>query len=201
LPLKRNPTNDDFKRLAPRHVLLGKVLEWRDLQTDLHFLHAAAGAARVYPTWNVMTKTGRIYARGPAVQNVSKDTCRTLMVPAPCCTLLKADYKQLQMRLLADMSQDPELMKAFREGTDVHGLTVEMCGIGGATDKEKRDRAKQVNYGIVFQMTARGLAQKLGTDVRTAQGYIDAFWSKYSGAQAWLDSQVAPLRQIGRAHV
>ena len=116
------------------------------------------------------------------------------MHAAPAHVLLKADYKQLQMRLLANMSRDPVLIKAFKEGKDVHRLTVEMCRIDGATDKEKRDKAKEVNYSILFQITAKGLAELLGTTIATAQEYIDAFWSRYSVARKWLDQKVAHLK-------
>jgi DNA polymerase I len=194
-PLRRNFTYDDLKRWGPDYPFLAKIVEWLDLQTDLDFLRTAATSSRVHPEWNIRTKTSRIYARNPAVQNVSKETCRPLMIPSQGCTFLKADYKQLQMRLLANMSQDHELIKAFAEGKDVHWLTVEMCGIQGATDKERRDIAKEVNYGILFQMTARGLAKKLDTDVSTAQRHINAFWSRYSVAKEWLDNRVAHLKK------
>jgi DNA polymerase I len=194
-PLRRNFTYDDLKRWGPDYPFLAKIVEWHDLQTDLDFLEAAAKSPRVHPEWNIRTKTSRIYARNPAVQNVSKETCRPLLIPSHGCTFLKADYKQLQMRLLANMSQDPELIKAFAEGKDVHWLTVEMCGIQGATDRERRDIAKEVNYGILFQMTARGLAKKLDTDVSTAQRYINAFWSRYAVAKEWLDNSVAHLKK------
>jgi DNA polymerase I len=191
----RELTAFDLRRIALREPRAAKILEWRDLQTDLSFLRAAAGATRVHPEWETMTKTGRIYASRPAVQNVDKEKYRPLMGPAPGHVLLKADYKQLQMRLLANMSQDPELIRAFSEGKDVHWLTVEMCGIQGATDKEKRDKAKEVNYGILFQITAKGLAESLGTSITTAQGYINAFWSSYSVARTWLDQSVAHLKE------
>jgi DNA polymerase-1 len=194
-PLKRNFTHDDLKRWAPDYPFLAKILEWHELQTDLAFLDAASKSPRVHPEWNIRTKTSRIYARNPAVQNVSKETCRPLLIPSHGCTFLKADYKQLQMRLLANISQDPELIKAFAEGKDVHWLTVDMCGIQGATNKERRDTAKEVNYGILFQMTARGLAKKLNTDVSKAQRYINAFWSRYSVAKEWLDNRVAHLKK------
>jgi DNA polymerase-1 len=192
---KQSVTQDDLKRLALKHPLAAKILAWRDSSTDLRFLREAAGATRIYPEWNVMSRTGRIYASGPPVQNVSKEICRPLLVPAPGCVLLKADYKQMQMRLLANFSGDPELVKAFREGKDVHWLTAEMCRIQCATDKEKRDLAKEVNFGILFQMTAWGLAQKLNTDISTAQGYIEAFWSKYSAAKQYLDRIVTNLKK------
>lgn len=137
----------------------------------------------------------RIYASSPPVQNIDKEKYRPLIVPAPGHVLLKADYKQLQMRLLANMSQDLELIKAFREGKDVHWLTVAMCGIQGATDKEKPNKAKEVNYGILFQITAKGLAETLEISITTAQGHINAFWSRYSVARTWLDQRVVHLKQ------
>jgi DNA polymerase I len=111
-------------------------------------------------------------------------------------TMIKGDYKQAQMRLLANLTNDPELVSAFRQGLDVHWLTVEMCGIGGATDKEKRDKAKAVNFGILFQMTADGLSKELQIDRKTAQGYMDAFWANYASAKKWLDDFVERLKQM-----
>ena len=188
-------TRADLKRLAPKHPIAAQILEWQDRSIDLRFLEEAAGATRVHPEWKVMSRTGRVYASDPPVQNVNKEICRPLLIPAPGCVFLKADYKQIQLRLLANFSRDPELVKAFREGKDVHWLTAEMCGIQGATDKVKRDLAKEVNFGILFQMTAWGLGQKLNTGTRKAQGYINAFWSKYSVAKRYLDGIMADLKK------
>ncbi len=109
----------------------------------------------------------------------------------------------MQMRLLANFSGDPELVKAFQEEKDVHWLTVEMCGIQGSTDKEKRDRAKEVNFGRLFQMTALGLAQKLGTDIVTAAKYHPGFLvplfgcKTVSGWNCWrAEKQRQPKRTI-----
>lgn len=188
-------TQDDLKKMASSNPVAAKILEWRDLHTDLSFLKVAAGKSRIHPRWNFLTKTSRITASNPAVQNVSKVRCRPLMRPGPGWTMIKADYKQVQMGLLANLSNDPELVAAFRQGLDVHWLTVEMCGIQGATDKEKRDKAKAVNFGILFQMTADGLSRELQIDLKTAQGYIDAFWAKYATAKKWLDDFVKELNQ------
>jgi DNA polymerase I len=190
----KKATQQDLKRLAPTLPLAAQILEWRNMETDLSFLKQATGADRVYPEWKIMSKTGRINASKPAVQNVNKKTCRPLLIPALECVLIKADYRQMQMRLLANFSADPELVKAFQEGLDVHWLTVEMCDIQGATDKEKRDRAKEVNFGILFQMTAWGLSQKLDTDISTAAKYVRAFWSRYSGAKMYFDQLIADLK-------
>jgi len=188
-------SHGELKQIAHSSSAAAKIIEWRDLQTDLSFLKAAAGQSRIHPRWSFLTKTSRITASDPAVQNVSKDRCRPLMITGQGWTMIEADYKQVQMRILANMSNDPELVAVFRQGLDVHWLTVEMCGIQGATDKEKRDKAKAVNFGILFQMTADGLSRELQTDRKTAQGYIDAFWAKYATAKDWLDDFVEELKQ------
>jgi len=185
----------DLKRMSSYDPLASKILAWRDLRTDLRFLEKAAGKSRIHPRWNMLTKTSRITASDPAVQNVNKVTCRPLMRPEPGWVSIKADYKQIQMRILASLSNDPELVAAFREGRDVHWLTVEMCSIQGATEKERRDKAKAVNYGILFQQSAHSLSRELDTDVKTAQGYINAFWAKYSVAKKYLDEFVAGLKE------
>jgi DNA polymerase I len=188
-------SHGELKQIACSSAVAAKIIEWRDLQTDLSFLKAAAGESRIHPEWNFMTKTSRITASNPAVQNVSKVRCRPLMRPPVGWTMIKSDYKQVQMRILANLSNDPELVSAFRQGLDVHWLTVEMCGIQRTTRKETRDKAKAVNFGILFQMTADGLSRELATDRKTAQGYIDAFWVKYATAKNWLDDFVEELKQ------
>ncbi len=187
-------SNDELKNLAHEHPLAQKILDWRDLTTDLAFLKAAAGKSRVHPTWNLMTRTARITASKPAVQNASKLTCRPLIKAPAGWIIIKADYRQIQMRILASLSVDPALVAVFRTGQDIHTLTAELCGLGGP-DKESRDRAKAVNYGILFQMTARGLSRELSCTYREAQAYIDAFWQRYSGAKQFLDDFVRELEQ------
>jgi DNA polymerase I len=188
-------SHGELKQIAYSSSVASKIIEWRDLQTDLSFLKAAAGKSRIHPRWNFLTKTSRITASNPAVQNVSKVSCRPLMRPETGWVMMKADYKQVQMRILANLSNDPELVSAFRQGLDVHWLTVEMCAIQGTTHKEKRDKAKAVNFGILFQMTSDGLSRELQTDRKTAQGYIDAFWAKYAAAKNWFDEFVEELKQ------
>jgi DNA polymerase-1 len=161
----------------------------------VNFLKVSAGKSRVHPRRNVMTRTARIAASHPAVQSVNKVTCRPLMRPGPEWVMIKADHKQIQMRILANLPNDPELVCAFREGRDVHWLTVEMRGIDGETDMERRDKAKAVNYGILFQKTADGLSHGLGIDRKTARGYIDGFWEKYSVAKIFFDDFVRDLKQ------
>lgn len=189
---RREVSSKELKYLSGETA--AAILEWRDLQPELGFLRAAAGQDRVHPRWDFWTKTARIVASQPAVQSVSRELRHRLMVPPSGWVLVKADYKQFQMRILANLSNDPELVSAFRQGLDVHWLTVEMCDIQGATDKERRDKAKTVNFGILFQMTAWGLSQDLETDVATAQRYIRAFWKKYSVAKDYLDRFVQELR-------
>jgi len=112
--------------------------------------------------------------------------------------MIKADYKLIQMRILANHSRDPELVAAFRDGQDGHSVTMQMCGIQGTTEKEKRDKTKVVDYGILFQMTAGGLSRELSTDRKTTQTYINAFYAKYSVAKKYLQDYVENLTKEGQ---
>ncbi len=110
---KKDLSSEDLKRLAGQDPVAAKILEWRNLQTDLQFLRAAAGATRVYPDWNVMTKTSRIYAHNPAIQNVSKDNCRPLMVS---CRRLYIAQSRLQPAADASVGEHvsgPRARKGF----------------------------------------------------------------------------------------
>ncbi|MFC1836049.1 DNA polymerase, partial [Thermodesulfobacteriota bacterium] len=188
-------SHSELKQISYSSPAAARILEWRDLQTDPSFLKTASGQSRIHPRWNFMTKTFRITASNPAVQNVNKVRCRPLMRPGPDWTMIKADYKQVEMRILANLTNDPKLVSAFKKGLDVHWLTVEMCWIQGATYKEKRDKAKAVNFGILFQMTSDGLGRELQTDRKTPQGYINSFWAKYSTARKWIDDFVEELKR------
>ena len=102
---RQEVSHKELKQMARYDPIAGRILQWRDLQTDLNFLKRAAGKSRIHPRWNVMTRTSRITASHPAVQSVNKVTCRPLMRPGPGWVMIKADYKQIQMRILANLSQ------------------------------------------------------------------------------------------------
>jgi DNA polymerase I len=183
------------------------ILDWRQMHQDVAFLSMAEGKVRVHPVWGqTRSGTSRIYARQPAVQNVSR-RLRYLFVPAPGHVLIKADYSQAQLRILAHLSNDEELIRVFNEGGDVHGETARLIGID-------RDLAKQVNFGICFGISAPRLAAKMNSEIlkrnRTlppeeqqslidaegAQAYIDQFYDRYPGVKLFFDREWKKLKRL-----
>ncbi len=148
-----------LEELALQYPGVQAILDWRQMHQDASFLSMAAGRERVHPVWGqTCSGTSRIYARQPAVQNVSR-RLRYLFVPAPGHVLIKADYSQAQLRILAHLSDDDELLNLFfNEGGDVHGETARLLGID-------RDLAKQVNFGICFGISAPRLAARMNSEI------------------------------------
>ncbi|WP_041286276.1 DNA polymerase [Desulfomonile tiedjei] len=181
--------DDELKELAEQHgiELAAQVLLWRKLKRDVRFLEAGAGADRVHPVWRMTrTSTGRIVASDPPVQNIDKKKYRPLLIAPPGRTLVKADWKTCQARILAHLSKDPELIRLFTDGEDLHSRTAQMLGLGS------RDEAKPINFGIIFGQSPRALAREITAswneqgrsgrvDEAQAQRYIDAFFGTYKG--------------------
>ncbi len=177
------------------------ILDWRDLNKDIAFLRAVAGRHRIHPCWGqTRSATSRIYARNPAVQNTRRDL-RRLFVPAPGHVFLKADYSQAQMRIIAHLSQDPELCRVFRERRDIHAETSVALGLND------RDTAKQINFAVCFGMEAPGLSRKInqargqqGRDdritVEQAQAYINGFYGRFPNVQKFFLAEWARLKSM-----
>ena len=173
---------DVLEELAESHPIAALVIEHRQLQklksTYLDQLPALADAeGRIHTTFNqVGTATGRLSSTNPNLQNIPVRTAvgreiRAAFIAAPGNVLMSADYSQIELRLMAHFSQDPLLLDAYRTGKDIHTLTAsEVFGVDAATmDKETRNRAKAVNFGIVYGISPFGLAAQLGIDQRTAR--------------------------------
>jgi DNA polymerase-1 len=113
--------------------------------------------------------------------------------------LLSADYSQIELRLLAHFSQDALLMRAYAENIDIHTLTAsEVFGVAiDAMDKETRGRAKAVNFGIVYGISAFGLAAQLGIPQAEAKAYIEKYFSRYVGVQAFIEKTLEQTRREG----
>ena len=199
-----------LEELALTYPVVRAILDWRQMHQDVSFLSTAAGQERVHPIWGqTRSGTSRIYARQPAVQNVSR-RLRYLFVPAPGHVLIKADYSQAQLRILAHLSGDEGLTRIFNEGGDVHGQTARLLGID-------RDLAKQVNFGICFGISAPRLAGRINSEIlkrkRTlpsqehqasidearAEGYIEQFHERYSSVRAFFDREWKKLKRIPQA--
>jgi DNA polymerase I-like protein with 3'-5' exonuclease and polymerase domains len=148
--------DEDLKDLAEEHdnALAARILQWRKLKRDLGFLEKGAAADRVHPVWRMTrTTTGRIVASNPPVQNIDKKKYRPLLIARPGYTLVKADWKTCQARILAHLSGDTELSRLFMSGEDFHSRTAQMLSL------DSREEAKPINFGIIFGQGSRALAR------------------------------------------
>jgi DNA polymerase I len=199
---------DVLEELAENHSIAALVIEHRQLQklksTYLDQLPALADAeGRVHTTFNqVGTATGRLSSTNPNLQNIPVRTAvgreiRAAFIAAPGNVLMSADYSQIELRLMAHFSQDPLLLDAYRTGKDIHTLTAsEVFGVDAATmDKETRNRAKAVNFGIVYGISPFGLAAQLGIDQKTAREYIERYFERYKGVQRFIEETLDTVRR------
>jgi DNA polymerase-1 len=201
---------DVLERLAEEHEVPRLVLEFRHLSklksTYINALPALADAdSRVHTTFQAAaTATGRLSSVNPNLQNIPIRTelgreIRAAFTAAPGTQLLSADYSQIELRLLAHYSGDPLLRKAYFEEIDIHALTAsEVFGVPLAEmDKETRSRAKAVNFGIVYGISPFGLATQLGIPMGEAKAYIERYFERYSGVQAFIEKTLDEARKTG----
>ena len=199
---------DVLEELAAHNDVPRLVLEYRQLAKlksnyadSLPLLADSDG--RVHTTFNqVGTATGRLSSTNPNLQNIPIRTelgreIRAAFVAPPGCVLLSADYSQIELRLLAHFSADPLLTRAYQTGEDIHTLTAsEVFGVPAETmDKETRNRAKAVNFGIVYGISPFGLAQQLSIDQHEARQYIDKYFARYEGVRGWIDRMLEETRR------
>jgi len=199
---------DVLEELAESHIVPALVLEYRQLtKLKSTYLDQLPGLAdeqgRVHTTFNqVGTATGRLSSTNPNLQNIPVRTSvgreiRAAFIAAPGNVLMSADYSQIELRLMAHFSQDPLLLDAYRTGKDIHTLTAsEVFGVDAATmDKETRNRAKAVNFGIVYGISPFGLAAQLGIDQKTAKQYIETYFERYKGVERFIQETLETVRR------
>jgi DNA polymerase-1 len=201
---------DVLEQLAEQHEVPRLVLEYRQLaklkSTYIDALPLLADSeSRVHTTFQAAaTATGRLSSVNPNLQNIPVRTelgreIRAAFIAHPGTRLLSADYSQIELRLLAHFSGDPLLMRAYEEDIDIHTLTAsEVFGVPiDKMDKETRNRAKAVNFGIVYGISAFGLAAQLGIPQAEARAYIDRYFARYQGVQAFIEKTLAQTRKDG----
>ncbi len=200
---------DVLEELALTHEIARKVLDYRQLaklkSTYVDALPALLnpGTGRLHTTFNqVGTATGRLASSNPNLQNIPIRTelgreIRAAFIADPGCVLLAADYSQIELRLLAHFSEDPLLIEAFRRGDDIHTLTAaRVFGVPPLMiDAEQRRRAKAVNFGIVYGLSAFGLSQQLGIETGDAKKFIDGYFATYKGVRAFIDRTIAECKR------
>jgi DNA polymerase-1 len=202
---------DVLEELAAEHEIARKVLEHRGL-TKLKGTYVDALPAlidprsgRIHTSFNQTgAATGRLSSSNPNLQNIPIKTelgreIRAAFVPRPGWKLLVADYSQIELRLLAHMSKDPVLVDAFRTGEDIHTRTAaEVMGVPPLlVTREARNRAKAVNFGIVYGISAFGLSQQLGISRKEAEQYIHGYFERYSGVRRFIDETIEQVRVTG----
>jgi DNA polymerase-1 len=198
---------DVLEELAQTFDMPRRVLEYRQLTklrgTYMDALPALADArGRLHTSFDQTgAATGRLASHDPNLQNVPVRTelglqIRAAFIAPPGWQILSADYSQIELRLLAHFSGDPELVQAFRSGADIHARTAEaVFGVPPLLQtSEHRRAAKAINFGIVYGLSAFGLAQQLGIPKGEAQHFIDEYFERYSGVRKYLDTVLEGAR-------
>ena len=200
-----------LEELAPLHEVPGHVLEWRQL-TKLKSTYADAlaeeidrGSGRVHTSYALaVAATGRFSSNNPNLQNIPIRTeegrrIRRAFVAEPGHLLLSADYSQIELRLAAHVADVPELKQAFRDEVDIHALTAsQVFGVPLAEmDANTRRRAKAINFGIIYGISAFGLGQQIGVPPGEAGAYIRAYFDRFPAIRAYMERIKTDCRRTG----
>ena len=207
----RSTAVDILEALAPEHEIVRQVLEYRQLTklkgTYVDALPALidARSGRLHTSFNQAgAATGRLSSSNPNLQNIPIRTAlgreiRAAFIPREGWKMLVADYSQIELRLLAHLSDDPLLLEAFRNGEDIHTRTAsEVLGVPPMlVTPEARREAKAVNFGIVYGISGFGLAAQLGIPRAEAEKYIKNYFARYAGVRQFIDRTIAEVRESG----
>ncbi|OAT79402.1 DNA polymerase I [Desulfotomaculum copahuensis] len=201
-----------LEELAPAHPVVARILEYRQLvklkSTYVDGMAALIDAqtGRLHTTFHqTVTATGRLSSAEPNLQNIpirmeEGRRIRQVFIPRrPGNLILSADYSQIELRVLAHMAGDVNLLEAFRQGQDIHTRTAaEVFGVTMAeVTADLRGRAKAVNFGIVYGISDFGLARDINVSRQEARQYIDNYFARYSGVKAYIDRTVQEAREKG----
>jgi DNA polymerase I len=185
-----------LQKLAPQYPIIGQLLSYRHLSKALStfgeglldYINPATG--RIHAEFRqIGTPTGRITTSSPSLQQVPHDVEYRSCFRAPAGRkLIIADYSQIEMRILADFSNDQALLQAFESGADLHRVTSsQMLGIPlNQVSPLQREAAKRLNYGLVYGMGAEGLARQINSTVKEAEILIERYFNAYTGVAQWL---------------
>lgn len=197
-------------KLAPDHPIVADVLEYRQL-SKLKSTYADGlinfieQDGKIHTTFNqTITATGRLSSTDPNLQNIPirielGKLIRKVFLPEQGHLFVDSDYSQIELRVLAHLSDDEKLIEAFKNGQDIHRSTASLVfdtPFDEVTDIQRRN-AKAVNFGIVYGISAFGLANDLNIGRKEAQAYIDSYFEKYPKIKAFLDKTVSEAKEKG----
>lgn len=207
------PSTDEevLQKLAEDYPLPARILDYRSLaklmSTYIEKLPRMADpkTGRVHTNFSQATAvTGRLASSDPNLQNIPVRTeegrrIREAFIPAEGCKLLSADYSQIELRIMAHIAEDENLLTAFREGKDVHQATAaEIFGVPlEDVNSEQRRYAKVINFGLIYGMSAFGLAGNLGIERSAAQNYIAKYFDRYPGVAQYMERTRLEARENG----
>ena len=204
-------TNADvLEKLRYEAPIVGAVLEYRQY-AKLKSTYADGLLKAMDPDGRIRTRfqmtvtdTGRLSSREPNLQNIPTRTelgseIRKMFIPAEGCVLVDADYSQIELRLLAHISGDAAMQAAFTSGADIHTATASQVFHVPSADvtHEMRRRAKAVNFGIVYGISAFSLSQDIGVTVAEAKAYMEAYFATFPGVRRYMDDVVAQAKERG----
>ncbi|PDW04925.1 DNA polymerase I [Candidatus Viridilinea mediisalina] len=208
---KYSLTADTLEQLRDRHPIFGQILHYRQLsKLKSTYVDALPNlvnrrSGRVHTSYNqVGAATGRLSSNDPNLQNIpvrseeGRAIRRAFVAPAGQ-HFIAADYSQIELRILAHYTQDPALMTTFTSGRDIHAATAaHLFGVhADQVDKQQRRMAKTVIFGIIYGMSAFGLAQRLDIDRSMAQALIDGVFHSFPGIKGYVDQTLARARREG----
>jgi DNA polymerase I len=211
---KTGPSTDEevLRGLAEQHEFPRMLLEYRQLMklkstyVDALPLLVDPRDERLHTTLNQTgTQTGRLSSSNPNLQNIpiktelGRNIREAIIAFSADSELLSCDYSQIELRILAHMSQDATLMEAFKQGADVHRRTAALVyGIEESqVSDDMRNSAKRINFGIVYGLSAYGLSRDLGISIDAAQQFIDAYFATYPGVKRYIDAQIEKAQKEG----
>ncbi len=203
---------DILQKLKHKHPIVRNILDYRGL-TKLKSTYVDSlpqmvnkRTGRIHTSYNqAVAATGRLSSNNPNLQNIPIRTergreIRKAFVPRnEKCTLLAADYSQIELRIIAELSGDEGMINAFKEGVDIHTATAsKVYGIPiEEVTKEQRRHAKTVNFGIIYGISAFGLSERLGIARKEAKEIIDQYFEKYPGVKAYMEKSIAFAKEHG----
>jgi DNA polymerase I len=216
-PIKKTPggapstDEETLAKLAEDHPLPKIILDYRSVAklkstyTDKLPRMVNVKTGRVHTNYGqAVAVTGRLSSNDPNLQNIPVRTAegrriREAFIAPPGSVILSADYSQIELRIMAHLSSDPGLLKAFAEGMDVHRATAaEIFSVDAeAVSSEQRRYAKVINFGLIYGMSAFGLAANLGIERSAAASYIDKYFARYPGVKQYMERTRAEASEQG----
>ena len=200
-----------LESLKGKHEIIGKILEHRGLKKLLgtyidalpQLINPQTG--HIHTSFNqTVTATGRLSSSNPNLQNIpvrNEDgkEIRKAFIPDEGCEFFSADYSQIELRIMAHLSQDPHMIEAFRENQDIHAATAAKIYKEKLEDvtREQRSKAKTANFGIIYGISVFGLAERLNIDRKEAKELIDGYFENYPHVKEYMDKSIQEAREKG----